>query len=102
MHTCFTTRAVHLQLVDSMETTTLLALRRFFGLRGVPVYLYSDNALRFKLAEKNLRFVRWDFIPPKAPWFGGLYERLVGSVKTAQKKSLGSGSMSFRDHIDRS
>ncbi|XP_064637031.1 uncharacterized protein LOC135493556 [Lineus longissimus] len=33
--------------------------------------------------------VDWTFIPKRAPWWGGFYERLVGLVKTTLKKVLG-------------
>ena len=33
--------------------------------------------------------VQWKFIPKRAPWFGGFYERLVGITKSALKKSQG-------------
>ncbi len=32
---------------------------------------------------------RWAFIPKRAPWFGGFWERLIGLTKTTLKKILG-------------
>ena len=33
--------------------------------------------------------IEWNFIVELAPWMGGFYERLVGTVKGALKKSIG-------------
>jgi len=32
--------------------------------------------------------VTWQFIPKRAPWYGGFWERLVGITKQALKKTL--------------
>ena len=95
--TCAVTRAVHLELTDSLSLESfVLALRRFAARRGVPCIVYSDNARTFVGADVHLRryFGRlapqWKFIAPLSPWWGGWWERLVRSVKTALRKTLGS------------
>ena len=32
---------------------------------------------------------KWRFITPRAPWWGGFYERMIKSVKSSLKKTLG-------------
>ena len=39
--------------------------------------------------ELGKRGVSWRFIPKRAPWYGGFWERLIGLTKTAIKKVLG-------------
>ena len=39
--------------------------------------------------ELGRRGVTWKFIPKRAPWYGGFWERLVGLTKTTIKKALG-------------
>ena len=86
---CGTTRAVHLDMVDSLSTEAfLLVYRRFVARRGKPCRIRSDNATTFKAAAEKIEVV-WSFNPPAAPWFGGFYERLVACVKTPLKKVLG-------------
>ena len=94
LFTCPVVRAVHLELVDSLSSaTTLLALRRFSARRGLPSVIISDNAKGFVGAKKILCRTadapEWRFIVPRAPWWGGFWERLVGTVKSALKKALG-------------
>ena len=68
---CGTTRAVHLELVDSLTTADfILAWRRFTARRSRPQRVRSDNATVFVAAAKILH-VEWIFNPPAAPWFGG-------------------------------
>lgn len=109
LFTCGVTRAVHLELVGDLSGRSfLLAFRRFLSRRGVPQVIYSDNALTFKKANKELKNlwsvirneevlnyfsdtrIQWKFIVERAPWWGGFYERLVGATKLALKKSLGT------------
>eukprot|EP00117_Sycon_ciliatum_P044560 scpid87342/ scgid32128/ len=86
---CGKTRAVHLDLVDSLSTEAfLLVYRRFVARHGMPSKIRSDNATTFKAAADKV-LVMWVFNPPAAPWFGGFYERLVGCVKSPLKKVLG-------------
>ena len=86
----------------------LLALRRFIARRGKLTQIILDNAPQFKLAKTAIdkawketishhevqsytanQGIEWNFIVELAPWMGGFYERLVGTVKGALKKSIG-------------
>ena len=109
LFTCMVVRAIHLELMQDMTTEEfLLGLRRFVSQRGVPALILSDNASQFKAASNFLGDVwnqiqksddvqsyasnsgiTWRFIVELAPWMGGFYERLIGLVKRALKKSIG-------------
>ncbi|XP_071165983.1 uncharacterized protein [Mytilus edulis] len=39
--------------------------------------------------------VEWRFIPKRAPWFGGWWERLIALTKTNLKKTLGRALINF-------
>ena len=95
---CFSTRAIHIEVLESMDTSCFMnALSRFFALRGPATSLYSDcgtnfvgacNEFReFYQVESNLKEVRsflikkgctWTFNPPHASHMGGVWERLIG------------------------
>ena len=105
LSTCAVTRAVHLEVVTDMTAESfLLAFRRFAGRRFQPDHMISDNALTFVSGAEMIRTildstavtsylairnVQWTFIPKRAPWFGGFYERLIGITKNALEKTLG-------------
>ena len=75
---------------------TAMAVRRFFSLRGKPVAILSDNARTFLQLKRDLEpHIRWDTIPERSPWFGGVYERLVQNVKRALRVSLRHHRLSF-------
>ena len=78
--TCAASRSVHLELVRSQSTADLvIALRRFFALRGTPTLIYSDNARTFHALLGHLpRAVTWKYIPGAAPWWGGFWEAACG------------------------
>ena len=48
--------------------------------------LLTSTELAAALAHKG---VEWKFIPKRAPWFGGFWERLIGLTKSTVKKTLG-------------
>ncbi|XP_065920288.1 uncharacterized protein [Dysidea avara] len=105
LFTCASTRAVHLEVVtDLSEETFLQAFRRFSSRKSLPRFVLSDNASTFMSAADDLKAlfestgvqeslgnqgVEWRFIPHRAPWYGGYWERLVGLTKNAIKKTLG-------------
>ena len=105
LFTCSSTRAIHLEVVDSLTTEAFIqAFRRFASHHSLPDEIISDNASTFQAANRILRQVfhaakthqfftdkkiTWKFIPKRAPWYGGFYERLIGSTKTALKKMMG-------------
>ena len=56
LFTCTMTRAVHLELVESLEVETFIrCFRRFTARRGVPATILSYNAKTFKAASKEIR-----------------------------------------------
>ena len=96
LFTCTVIRAVHLELTSNLTAPEFLhAFRRFAARRGLPSTVLSDNALTFKKAEKMLsniygsRTPDYQYIAPRSPWRGGIWERLVRSVKSFLRKSLG-------------
>ena len=55
LFTCFTVRAIHLELVGDMSAEEfLLSLRRFIAQHGIPRQIFSDNAKQFKTARTVL------------------------------------------------
>lgn len=103
---CMTTRCLHLDLLESLDTDAfLLSLRRFIARRGKPFEVLCDNGTNFtggchelqeafkamspqlqeQLAEQRIRF---QFNPPAAPHFGGTWEREVKSIKTSLRVIL--------------
>ena len=100
LFTCLTTRAVHLEVACSMDTDSFInALRRFICRRGPPEIIRSDNGSNFVGAERELRKslnslnqvqiaeclrqkeITWIFNPPAASHMGGVWERMIRSVR---------------------
>ena len=97
LFTCMSTRAVHIELIETMSTDSFInALRRFFSIRGPAKLLRSDRGTNFVGACKELEMkaddttVRtylqekecvWVFNPPHASHMGGSWERLIGVAR---------------------
>ncbi|XP_055623418.1 uncharacterized protein LOC129766841 [Toxorhynchites rutilus septentrionalis] len=120
---CFSTRAVHIDLVSDLSTPAFLAvLRRFVARRGRMKEIHSDNGTAFKGAANELNRIHrmlksdqegrkqildwcaeneiiWRFIPPRAPHFGGLWEAAVKSAKKHLLREIGKTSVSFEDMV---
>lgn len=112
--TCLIIRAIHLELIEDMTTFEIFhAFRRFFARRGVPENIVSDNAPQFHVVERRFvsvwhyvaekpeivnyfakKEIKWKFIPAHSPWMGGVYERLIKSVKDAFEKAYANLVMS--------
>ncbi|XP_046393727.1 uncharacterized protein LOC124161449 [Ischnura elegans] len=114
---CFATKAIHLELVGNLTSESFIGcLRRFMARRGKCANLYSDNATNFKGAHKELhklftsasheaklnKFliednIKWHFIPPRSPHFGGLWEAGVKSVKFHLRRILGEAHLTYEE-----
>ena len=111
LFTCGVVRAVHLELVMSLTARCfLMAIERFVSRFGVCRVIYSDNAKTFKRADKDLatlwkkaepeilqeiahKGIQWKFIAEGAPWWGGFWERMVGTVKRSLIKATGRAEL---------
>ena len=96
--TCAVVRAVHLELVKGLSTDDFLqAFDRFVARRSSPETVISDNARNFRGAAAHLAHcgVKWKFNAPRAPWWGGFYERLVRTTKNALRRTLHKSMLSF-------
>ncbi|XP_036145632.1 uncharacterized protein LOC118646569 [Monomorium pharaonis] len=120
VYICFATKAVHLEVVFDLTTEAFIAsLRRFFARRGKAGIIYSDNATNFTGANNELkdlhklynskehidnlqrfcvdRGVKWNFIPPRSPHFGGLWEAAVKGFKHHMRRTLGETLFTFEE-----
>ena len=100
--TCASSRAIHLELVPDMSIHGFLrGFKRFVARRGVPDFVISDNFKTFRSSEVKkfmiLQGIRQRFILPASPWWGGFYERLVRTVKSCLKKTLGKAFVTFEE-----
>ncbi|XP_078366089.1 uncharacterized protein LOC144650313 [Oculina patagonica] len=113
LFSCCVTRAIHLELVEDLSAEAFrLALRRFTSRKGTPTLIVSDNAKTFQATEKALnnlfkhpevaseldrKRIEWRYNLERAPWWGGFFERMVGSVKACLRKVLGNARLSFAE-----
>jgi len=111
LYTCCVTRAVHLDLVPDLSTEAFIrSFKRFVSRRGIPSKLVSDNGKTFKAAAKLIQSIvdhndvqhylsglgiKWIFNLPKAPWWGGLFERLVRTTKRCLRKTIGQARLTY-------
>ena len=98
--TCLTVRAVHLEMTNGLDTDSFMnALQRFISRRGKPREIWCDNGTNFVGAEQELRRslkawnihaihefllqrdIAWHFNPPRASHMGGVWERMIRSVR---------------------
>ncbi|GBL84606.1 hypothetical protein AVEN_191071-1 [Araneus ventricosus] len=115
---CFSTKAIHLELLSDLTSDALIAtLKRFTSRRGRCSKIYTDNATNFvgsnsklKKFYKLINFpdenlanyftsegIDWNFIPPKSPHFGGLWEAGVKSVKHHLKRTIGNLHFTYEE-----
>ncbi|XP_037959384.1 uncharacterized protein LOC119688791 [Teleopsis dalmanni] len=117
---CLSTKAAHIEAVSDLTTDTFIAaLKRLIGRRGLPSDIYCDNATNFvgasnKLADlKNFlfnktnqsnlqtfctnQFINFNFIPPRTPHFGGLWEAAVKIAKGHLNRTLANTRLTFEE-----
>ena len=114
LFTRLTTRAVHIEVAQSLDTESCLAaVTTFIARRGYPNTLISDNGTNFIGAANELKAFmnEWDkakiesdlaqkkivckFNPPGAPHFSGIWERLVQNCKKVMIAILDNRSTTF-------
>ena len=109
------TQAIHLDLVSSLTTQSFLkCFKRFVARRGLPQKIVSDNGKTFKSAAKTIKAitnhpevtrqlakvkVEWIFNVERAPWWGGLLERMVRSPKCCLRQMIGRAKLPSEELI---
>lgn len=108
---CFSTRAVHIELVSDLSSDKFLqSLRRFIARRGLPSHCYSDNGKNFvgasnKLYQERNKIVnfastegiKWHFITPRTPHQGGLWEAAIKSGKSLLAKATRNSILTYEE-----
>ncbi|XP_046468109.1 uncharacterized protein [Neodiprion pinetum] len=115
---CFSTSAVHLELVTEYSANGFLkAFRRFTSRRGICRNLYSDCETNFVGADAELKRLlsgclqesrnlqhllannetEWKFNPPGAPRMGGKWEAAVKSVKFHLQRIIADMLLTYED-----
>ncbi|KAI7812665.1 hypothetical protein IRJ41_006769 [Triplophysa rosa] len=96
IYKCLTTRCVHLDLLEHMDSDAfLLSLRRFIARRGKPLELFCDNGTNFVGGNREL----WESFEAMSPklqeplaeqniCFGATWEHEINSVKAALRLVL--------------
>ncbi|XP_037931721.1 uncharacterized protein LOC119666512 [Teleopsis dalmanni] len=117
---CFATKAVHLELVSDLTTDAFIeSVKRFVARRGLCQNLFCDNATNFVGANNKLnelveliyskksgevieracskKGIKFNFIPPRTPHFGGLWEAAVKSAKHLLVRSVATESLTYEE-----
>ena len=113
---CLQSRAVHLEMVWSLETGSFInAFLRMTCRRGVPRQVITDNGTTFVKAEKEIRDlmlkdsenivnscspeIKWNFNPPYGSHFGGTFEIMIKAAKRAIYRVLNNADVNDEELI---
>ena len=110
--TCFSTRAIHIEVLESLETDAFInGFRRFCSRRGQPKTVRSDQgtnlvgaccelARELKHVDKikvigtaRKMNVEWTCNPPMASHHGGVWERMIRNIRKVLMAVFPSVSM---------
>ena len=117
---CFSTRAIHLEVVSDLSSGAgLAAVDTFVSLRGLPESITSDRATNFQGVANELRslismvnspehnydmtkfcaerHIKWKMNPPAAPHFGGYWEAGIKSFKYHFRRVVGTTPLTFEE-----
>ena len=115
---CLSSKAIHMELVGDLTTQSFLgALTRFISRRGKPSEMWSDNGTNLagtrnelKRLQEEAKFdwgcvindlaqqgIRWKFIPPASPQFGGIWEAGIKSAKRHLKRVVGPRRLTYEE-----
>ena len=119
LFTCFSSRAVHLESTNKMDTDSfILALRRFISTRGRIRTLRSDNGSNFVGADNEFKkalkemdhtkigkflqtemcdWINWEKNTPTASHMGGIWERQIRTVRSILSSLLKSHDQVLND-----
>ena len=91
----------------------LLCFKRFTARRGVFCKVMSDNSKTFKCGSQLIFKVldcpevmeyfsgvrvQWEDNLEKAPWWRGMFERMIRSMKRCLKKAIGRAKLSMMSY----
>ncbi|GFY02496.1 integrase catalytic domain-containing protein [Trichonephila clavipes] len=115
---CFVILAIHLEILSDLTSDAIIAtLKRFMSRQGKCSKIFTDNATNFfgansqlKAFYKTINFpdqnlvvyfteegTEWNFIPPRAPHMGGLWEVGIKSVKYHLKRALRRSRLTYEE-----
>ena len=111
LFTCMVSRAIYITIVPDLTAEKFLAALKALAWRHThPRVLMSDNATCFTAASKilkelseqekvmnvlNNKGTTWIFTPTNAPWFGAVYERMIGTLKREMAKMFGYTMLTY-------
>ena len=106
-------RSCHIDLIEDCSVKSFLnSFSRFCNLYRIPDLFYTDNAKNFTASRNYLteavvsdefkeflltKNIKHYFIPPRSPFYGGVHEVMVRSVKSCLYKALGKSKMNRDD-----
>lgn len=112
---CLRYKCVHLEAVSDLSRDAfILTLHRFVSRRGKPSEIFGDNGRNFVSAAKEInKFIKvhansltefasqegikFNFSPPYAPHFGGIFEAGIKSAKYHVKRVMGNSHLTFEE-----
>lgn len=100
VYTCLTIRAIHIEVLHSMDTHSFVnSFRRFVARRGLPKTVRSDHGTNFVAGNREMREpidewnlrqidefkiqrnIKWIFNPPAASHQGRVWERCIRTIR---------------------
>ncbi|XP_055522448.1 uncharacterized protein LOC129716636 [Wyeomyia smithii] len=113
---CLSTKAIHLELVSDLTTEAFIAtsVEEEFQLKSIPTNATNFHGAKHELhhlyelfrqeteIDRIVQFcqtkeIKWNFIPPDAPEFGGLWEAAVKSTRRNLKRVIGNAVLTFEE-----